>query len=78
MGRPVVTTDVRGCRETVIDGHNGILVPSKNPRALADAIIALGSRPDRRQAMGLKSRRMAEDKFDARLVANDICDSMDL
>ena len=78
MGRPVVTTDVRGCRETVIDGHNGILVPSKNPRALADAIIALGSSPDRRQAMGLKSRRMAEDKFDTRLVANDICDSMDL
>ena len=78
MGRPVVTTDVRGCRETVVDGHNGLLVPVRNPRALADAIIALGSSASQRHAMGLSSRAIAEQKFDARQVANQICDTLGL
>ena len=40
-GRPVITTDVPGCRETVIHKKNGLLVPPRNPKALAKAMIAL-------------------------------------
>ena len=43
-GRPVVATDVPGCREVVIDGENGFLVPAKNPQALAEALIRNSSK----------------------------------
>jgi len=38
MGKPVVTTDMPGCRDAVEDGKNGLLVPPKNSQALAEAI----------------------------------------
>ena len=39
MGRAVITTDVPGCRETVEHGRNGLLVPARDVRALADAML---------------------------------------
>jgi glycosyltransferase involved in cell wall biosynthesis len=62
-GRPIVTTDTPGCREIVHHGVNGLLVPPRNPRALADAIKSL--LPDRKTciAMGKKGRQRVEQGF---------------
>ncbi len=78
MGRPILTTDARGCRETVEPGRNGLLVPERNPRALADAMLELCSDHDCRERMGAESRRIAERRFDARTVAADICNALAL
>lgn len=68
VGRPVITTDVPGCRETVQANVNGLLVPARDGRALADAMQELAGRPDLRRSMGEASRRLAERKFDVNLV----------
>lgn len=65
IGRPVITTDVPGCRETVIDGVNGFLVEKWNPKALADKMIYFIEHPEQIKAMGDKSYKLAQEKFDA-------------
>ena len=62
-GRPVVATDVPGCRTAVRHGINGLLVPARDARALADAVTALADDPARRAAMGAEGRRRAETEF---------------
>jgi glycosyltransferase involved in cell wall biosynthesis len=62
-GRAVVTTDVPGCRETVVDGENGFLVPSHNAQALAEAMLRLVEDRALLTAMAKRSREMAEDRF---------------
>lgn len=68
MGLPVVATDVRGCRQTVIDGETGRLVPVRDPAALADAIASLLADPALRARMGRQARALAEERFDQRAV----------
>ena len=67
-GRPIVATDVPGCREAVRHGGNGLLVPPRNARALADAILSLVGDPARRAAMGAEGRRRAETEFAAERI----------
>ena len=62
-GRAVVTTDVPGCRDAIIPGVTGLLVPVKDPVALADAIQRLIEDPDLRQRMGKAGRELAEKEF---------------
>ena len=62
-GRPIVATDVAGCRTVVRHGVNGLLVPARDARALADAVTALAGDPARRAAMGAEGRRRAETEF---------------
>ena len=78
MGRPVITTDVPGCRETVIDGDNGLLVPPRDPAALADAAFRLLDDPTLAEAMGRRGRARAEDLYDARKVAAQMLEVMGL
>jgi glycosyltransferase involved in cell wall biosynthesis len=59
MARPIVATDIRGCREVVQNGKNGFLVPVKHPERLADRICALLESPALALEMGLKGRRIA-------------------
>jgi glycosyltransferase involved in cell wall biosynthesis len=66
-GRPVITTDVPGCRGTVEHGVNGLLVPARDARALAEACLALAADPELRERMATESRRTAT-RFDARAV----------
>lgn len=73
-GRAIITTDVPGCRETVIEGENGRLVPPRDPRALADAMIALARDPALLHRMGKASRRLAEHRFDARAIDRTVID----
>lgn len=68
MGRPVVATDIRGCREVVADGDSGLLVPVRDSRALASAIARLADDPELRAALGDQGRRRAVEMFDEELV----------
>jgi glycosyltransferase involved in cell wall biosynthesis len=66
--RPVISTDVPGCRETVIDGVTGLLVPPRQAAPLARAMIALGRDLTRAEAMGRAGRTLCEERFDVRDV----------
>ncbi|MFV5383190.1 glycosyltransferase family 4 protein [Acinetobacter towneri] len=68
IGRPVITTDVPGCRDTVIDGVNGFLVPRWNPQALAEKMIYFIEHPEQVRMMGDQSHKIAIEKFDAEKV----------
>lgn len=68
MGRAVITTDAPGCRETVVDGDNGFLVPVKSVDALADAMARFITDPTLAARMGQRGRQMAEDKYDVHKV----------
>jgi len=68
IGRAVITTDVPGCRETVIDGVNGFLVEKWNPQALAEKMIYFIEHPEDIKKMGYESYKIAQDKFDAHKV----------
>ncbi len=70
VGLPIVTTDWVGCREVVQHGHNGVLVPIKNPVALADALEEVILNVDKRQRMGEESRKMVLEGFTLEQVIN--------
>lgn len=65
IGRPIITTDVPGCRETVVDGVNGFFVPPWSPAALAEKMIHFIEQPELIETMGKESYRIAQEKFDA-------------
>lgn len=68
-GLPLIATDVPGCRELVQNGHNGILVPLKDPEALAMAIASLCNTPDEAQRLGTNARRDVETKLNTRIIS---------
>lgn len=68
MGRPIITTDAPGCRETVADGENGYLVPVKSINELADAMMKFIENSSLYEEMGQISRKMAEEKYDVNKV----------
>lgn len=68
IGRPVITSDVPGCRETVIDGVNGFLIPPWQPQALAEKMFYFIENPEEIERMGLESHRLAQNKFDVHEV----------
>jgi glycosyltransferase involved in cell wall biosynthesis len=68
-GRPVVATDIAGCREVVRPGVTGLLVPPGDPTLLADAIALLALNRDMRVRMGNEARALAEAEFSDALVA---------
>lgn len=69
MGRPIITTDAPGCRETTVDGDNGYLVPVGDAEALARAMERFIVEPTRIATMGRRSRAIAEEKYDVRKVS---------
>jgi glycosyltransferase involved in cell wall biosynthesis len=69
LGKPIVTTNVPGCKETVIDGYNGYLCEVRNGKDLAEKMQQVLSLPDTAlQTMGQHSRQLAEEKFDEKYV----------
>src|SRR5690606_23794071 len=68
IGRAVITTDVPGCRETVINKQNGFIVPKWNPEALAEKMMYFIKNPEKIREMGDVSYQIAADKFDAEKV----------
>lgn len=69
-GRAVVTTDTAGCQAAIIEGETGIIVKSRDARALARAIESLLNTPERLQTMGRAGRRLAEREFDVSEIAS--------
>ena len=67
-GRPIVTTDMPGCREIVRDGENGLLVPPRDPARLADALARLAGDADLRRRLGARGRERAVAEFGERQV----------
>jgi len=78
MARPVITTDAPGCRETVVDGVNGFLVPPRDVGALADAMERFVLEPELIGRMGAASRRIAEERFDVRIINKRMMEAMGL
>ncbi len=68
MGRAVITTDAPGCRETVVDGFNGFLVPVRDVSALEGAMKKMIENPEVVASMGARSRQIAEEKYDVHQV----------
>jgi len=78
MARPIIVTDVPGCRETIVDGENGFMVPSRDIPALANAMERFISNPQLIEPMGLVSRRMVEEKFDVHKVNENLMREMEI
>ena len=78
MGRPIITTDVAGCRETVLVGENGYLVPARNATALAERMIWFIENRNELTRMGIKSRKIAEERFDVKKINADMFTIMGL
>lgn len=78
MRRPAVTSDAPGCRETVVDGVNGYLVPVRDAEALAQALERFIQQPELIDRMGRESRRIVADKYDVHKVNRVILETMRL
>jgi glycosyltransferase involved in cell wall biosynthesis len=78
MARPILTTDVPGCRETVVAGKNGHLVPKADARALAEKLIWFIEHRDHWADMGQYSRQLAEERFDVRKINSEMMRIMNL
>lgn len=68
VGRPVITTDIPGCRDTTVDGLNGFTVPKRDPERLADAMRRFIDNPSLVARMGRAGRSIAENVFDVSRV----------
>lgn len=90
-GRPVITTDTIGCRETIFDagaktigahgvraGVNGLLVPVRSAAAVAEAMLYLVKQPETAREMGRAGRRLAEKHFDVEQINRRMLEAMDL
>lgn len=73
-GKPIVTTDAPGCRETVIKNRNGILVPPKNSEDLAEALLELIDNKEKREKMGKEGRKIIEERFDIKDITEKYLD----
>lgn len=77
-GRPILTTDAPGCRQTIPQGKNGILVPVRSVPPLVTAMEQLLADPEGCRAMGTESRRLAEQYYDVRIINRKISETMKL
>lgn len=88
-GRPVITTDTIGCRETIINagvadsdgiriGENGMLVPVRSIESLATVMLRLASDFPLRVQMGRRGRKIVEQQFDVRRINDQMLQAMDL
>lgn len=78
VGLPIITTDVPGCRETIHDGVNGFLIPPQNSDALAIAMEKFILNKELIASMGVESRIMAENKFNAIEINHKLMSFLDL
>jgi glycosyltransferase involved in cell wall biosynthesis len=78
LGRAVITTNAPGCRETVVPGENGYIVPVRDVSALIKAMARFVETPSLINSMGKASRKLAETRFDVRQVNKQMMQAMGL
>jgi len=78
VGRPIITTDAPGCRETVVEGYNGFLVPVNDSARLAEAMERFVKEPQLMDEFGKNSRKIVEERFHVKKVNRVILESMRL
>ena len=78
IGRPVITTDVPGCRETVVNGVNGFLVPKWDVNALVEKMCFFIENPEQINIMGKASYNLACERFDAHKVNKRLFEIMEI
>ena len=78
MGRAIITTDVPGCRQTVIEGVNGYLVPARSADELAITMTRFLKDPSLCISMGLASRRLVEEKYRVQKINQLLLSEMDI
>ncbi|MEO1263436.1 MAG: glycosyltransferase family 4 protein [Bacteroidota bacterium] len=79
MGKPIITTDTAGCKETVVHGKNGFVVPVKNSEALALAMGTIAQLQKKElEIMGRNSRRIAVEKFDEKIIVHNYLELLHL
>lgn len=77
-GRPTITTDAPGCRETVTDGVNGYLVAVKDAAAVVEAMEKIIADPEKTAQMAINARQIAEEKYDVNKVNKRIKQTMNI
>lgn len=75
VGRAIITTDSAGCKETV-NGNNGFIIKPRDTEALIEKMRWMVENPEAVKAMGLESRKYAEERFDVEIVNNTIMQTM--
>jgi glycosyltransferase involved in cell wall biosynthesis len=70
LGLPLITTDMPGCRDVVRHNWNGLLVPTRNAKALAVSIKKLATNPELRKTMGARNPKFIKENFDLSIVIN--------
>jgi glycosyltransferase involved in cell wall biosynthesis len=78
MSRPIITTDMPGCREAVEDGKNGFLISPKDVSALSGAMAKFIQKPSLIKSMGLESREIAVNRYDVKKVNERILTQMNI
>jgi glycosyltransferase involved in cell wall biosynthesis len=78
MNRAVITTDVPGCRDTIVDGDSGLLVPPRDPAELAKAMLLLATTPALVAQLAAAGHRRAVELYDADKVAASVLDALGL
>lgn len=76
VGRAIITTDNVGCRDTVVDGYNGFLIPGRDVDALVEKCIYMIEHPEEVARMGANSRKFAEERFDQNMINRKIMDEL--
>ena len=77
VGRPIITTDNVGCRDTVVDGYNGFLIEKNNVQQLVEKIEEIINNIPRTMEMGKNSRLFAEEHFDQKSINKQILSIID-
>lgn len=75
-GRPIITCETPGCKETVKDGENGFMIPAKDEKVLAEKMIWMIEHPEEVEKMALESRKYAEEKFDVNKINEQIIERL--
>ena len=71
-GRPVITTDHEGCRQTVVDSKSGFIVPIKRPDILSEKIMEFIALPyEKKKQMGIEARKHVEENFDRNIIVQE-------
>jgi glycosyltransferase involved in cell wall biosynthesis len=77
MAKPIITTDVPGCRDTVTNNVNGFLIPARNADALTQAMLKFIENPELIGQMGRQSRLIAEARFDGKKKTQELIDILE-